>query len=232
MSLSAMKGFQPNTLPGDKRCAICLCDDIGNGDNIAQMESCIHIFCIECIMEWLDHSSTCPACRTPALELHYGTPTSGEKTRVKVRGLTTEKFYRVLGEAEGFIVTHVCFSGWVEWFLKLGSWELHKGFRSPVEFKVELSVPQMRRLYDRFYNGTDLLGRLIPVGRDSEHVKDNPDGNLRRVVEFAEMQLQTDIIVIDRKSLGYSPFVYTVTDSYNTDISRGRVGRNSQFYTT
>jgi hypothetical protein len=42
----------------DERCSICH-DDL----NRAVILSCKHVFCEECVCEWLERERTCPLCR-------------------------------------------------------------------------------------------------------------------------------------------------------------------------
>ena len=193
------------------------------------MENCIHIFCIDCIMEWLNNSLACPVCRTAAAELHYGSNIE-DKIWVQAKTLSKKKFGQVLHLAQQFFKLHVAFSSWADQFLKLGSLELHKGFRSPVQFMVNLSPFQMRTLYDKFYNGTYLTARWPLLIEDCHRVKYASNKNLRRLLRFAKKQLIFDIQVIDPCGDHIYDNVHTVNQSNLSNLEQGLVGRNSRFY--
>lgn len=57
---SVIKSSNPEPKNGDPKCVLCL-DYLKN----VSLTQCGHLFCWECIMEWLGQREECPICREP-----------------------------------------------------------------------------------------------------------------------------------------------------------------------
>ncbi|KAL2333531.1 hypothetical protein Fmac_014744 [Flemingia macrophylla] len=52
-----------------EQCAICL-EDYEDGEEVARLDLCIHMFHVPCITEWLRQKNVCPICKQTALTVN------------------------------------------------------------------------------------------------------------------------------------------------------------------
>ena len=52
-------------------CAICLTNHtkFDHNTEFSRPSSCMHVFCLKCLLKWTKMSNTCPVCKTPFLAL-------------------------------------------------------------------------------------------------------------------------------------------------------------------
>lgn len=58
----------------DRTCAICL-EEI---TTCGEVDKCAHRFCLACLLQWSDHSNTCPVCRQEFVQVFQSTKFCGK----------------------------------------------------------------------------------------------------------------------------------------------------------
>lgn len=144
------EGFQPTSHILNNQCPICLCNM--EPATTAQMLSCPHVFCVDCLVQWLEHSRSCPMCRTPVPDIDQShDPSSQDKTLRIVTHMTDRQLEYAISAASSYLKSFVSFTRWMAWVKIKCHMAIHAGFRSRVQFMVKLNNDQLKKLWNVYY---------------------------------------------------------------------------------